>query len=108
MGLHLIAYNIKGIDSDSGYGPYFIVEKYNGFDSVRHSGDRDFWSEVDFKYRPDGDDPSNYERQYFRPADFDFARSWVKNRVIECNQQRLLDLLDDMEKDETLYLYASI
>jgi len=110
MGLHIIAYRIVGVDEDEGWGgrkiKFLKTEEYRAFDSVRHSGDREFAALEFVKHPDDGDD---FEERYYRPKDIVAAKEWVKttDQMPDFNRPRLLKLLEDMEADPTIYLYFS-
>lgn len=109
MGLNILAYRVTGVEYDEDYSgrkyPILKTEKYEKFDSARYSGDREFVSSVDFKPHPQ--DGVDFEERFYRPKDFSVARQWVKDNIIDGNQPRLLTLLEEMEKDESIYLYFS-
>lgn len=67
---------------------------------MRHSGDTEFVVENEFVFI-DSDNQVE-EQELARPKDFNKSRKWIKENIVECNQQRLLDALDKIEVDETL------
>jgi hypothetical protein len=84
--------------------PYEITSSGNAievdwFDSLRYVGDEDFLCNVRW-YRHSKD---LYD--YFRPLDFVEAKEWVKSNIVESNQPRLLNLLDNMESNPNLWAY---
>jgi hypothetical protein len=109
MGLNIMAYLITGVEEAENWSfgtiKYLKTEKFNDFDDLRYSGDREFASNVKFVRHPEGG--VDFEERYYRPENLGDSREWVKANVIECNQPRLLKLLDDMEKYPNLYLYFS-
>jgi hypothetical protein len=111
MGLHIIAYRIIGIDTEEDYSgkpiKYLKTESYKGFDSIRHSGDGDFATDIEFIKHPD--DGEDFEERYYRPKDIEQAKQWVLNsgKIPDCNQSRLLKLLEDMSIDPLLYICFS-
>jgi hypothetical protein len=112
MGLNIIAYEITGEAEYEDWGfqkhKYKVVQGYDGFDSCRYSGDRDFVTTdaLDWEEIPDSD-YSMETRFYNRPKDIDKAREWIKANVYEGNQSRLLKLMDDMEANPNLVIYNS-
>ncbi len=76
------------------------------FDSTRHAGDKEFC--VAMAGRCDGRLDKYGEEGYWKPrkSEFDFARRWVVGNIMECNQKRLLDLLDRLEADGGLWLQS--
>jgi|GEM_PF-5565781 len=111
MGLNIIAYRITGVDEVEGWSgkteKHLTTESYKQFDSLRYSGDRDFASDIEWQKHPD--DGEDFEERYYRPKDLEKAKIWVgeTDKVPDCNKPRLIKLLDDMEKDPTIYLYFS-
>lgn len=108
MGLNIIAYRLIGTETEpAGHGfpeqTYYKTETFYQFDSTRYSGDRDFVIENEF-ISPMMDP----EERYNRPKDFVACRKWIENRnMLEGNKKRLLDLLESMEKDESIHLCFS-
>lgn len=78
--------------------PYYLTERQDWFDYLRYSGDREFFAENEFEYIHEDIE----EQQLVRPKNFNKCREWVKEKVIEGNQQRLLNALNKMEQDNTL------
>lgn len=79
--------------------PYYETQRQDWFDYLRYSGDREFVLENEFTYV---DEDAEEDMELARPSDFNKTREWVKNNVYKGNQQRLLEALDKLEKDETL------
>ena len=111
MGLNIIAYRITGVEEIENWSgrkeKYLHTENYKQFDSLLYSGDRDFVSDNEFQKHPgDGDD---FNERYYRPKDLEKTKSWVRNtdKVPEFNKPRLIKLIDDMEKDLSIYLCFS-
>ena len=81
--------------------------EYPEWDYVRHTGDRAFW---DFLCETEGMlDTSLGEdgELYHRPADIPAARAFVENISGDFQKERLLSLLDILEREPTYWLYAS-
>ena len=70
------------------------------FPSHDIGGDRDFVVENEFEFIDNDNEVE--EQELARPKDFNKCREWIKEKVYEGNQQRLLNALDKMENDETL------
>jgi hypothetical protein len=106
MGLNIIAYRITGT-AEGCLGETFLdFEPYDNFDGLRYSGDNDFASNENIEWdwvRPD------IEKRYYRPKDINKAIKWVKNteKIPIGNKSRLLNLLYEMLKDETLCVVFS-
>jgi|ERR1700761_2550660 len=103
MGLNIGIYRLSKARDEEGY---LLEEKRVestsvGWDHLRYSGDRDFALSNLF-YRVSDREP-NPESFYHRPNDFNEVRDWVRANVVPGNQARLLNILDVLEKDETLY-----
>ena len=95
MGIHLIPYKISAGN----------LSEFKDFDSCRFQGDLEFAStqEIDRIYKTLHD-----EDIYWRPKDFTKAKQWViEHAVAEGNRDRLVELLNHMEQDETLWIYNS-
>ena len=111
MGLNIIAYRIIGVEEDEGWhgnkAKWLKTEDYKQFGSLRYSGDRDFASDIEWQKHPD--DGDDFEERYYRPKDLKKAKTWAAetDKVPDCNKPRLIKLLDEMEKDQTIYLYFS-
>jgi hypothetical protein len=107
MGLHIIPYRLKDRIEVEDYGNYyteFETEKVE-FDSLRYSGDKDFISETKWIYLYDDPNDTN-SRLYQRPENISIVIEWI-NENITNNQQRLLDLLELMNKDVNIWIYVS-
>lgn len=105
MGVHISVYKIVDTEIIEDYTQsflYYHTEEQDWFDFIRHSGDRDFASS-DLFYAVD----SEQEQSLYRPKDFDESREWVRDNVVECNQHRLLEALNRMERDENLVFHFS-
>lgn len=104
MGLHLWISKFIGTEEDEPFGEapitYYNTKRQDWFDSVRHSGDKEFVLDNDFTYIDHAREVE--ERSLARPVDFNKSREWVKEHVYEGNQERLLNALDKMEKDKSL------
>ncbi len=102
MGLNIILVKVTGIETAKGWNNhddvYFNYDKQTWFDSLRHSGDRDFVMGNEMM-RPF---PQDTEDHFARPKDFEKAKEWVKSNVFEGNQPRLLKCLEEMQKDDKL------
>jgi hypothetical protein len=80
--------------------PYYEQESQNWFDSLRHSGDREFITSGLFAdYDEDG--------EFCRPRDFEVCRQWVRKNIFEGSQARLIEAIDRMEQDESLVFWYS-
>jgi len=82
-----------------------------GFDGTKWVGDREF---LDYLFNHGVWEIMNEETSVARPQDFHHARFWVLNDFVQFvhaeatgNRDRWLALFDEMERDPTLYLYAS-
>lgn len=107
MGLNICAYNITVTDLVR-KGNSLHAERYEGFDSCRYTGDRDFIDSDNIKWLPHPEGGLDFEEEYYRPENIQQAREWViGSNIFEGNKPRLLKLLDDMEADPTLYIYCS-
>lgn len=105
MGLHIIPYRIKGRDS----GGYLITESVEipGFDTARHSGDRDFVGQYEFfdTIRDESRYPDGHS--YCRPKSQ--MLDWIKSSdLIEGNKNRLFDLMFFLEKNDDVWLFLSV
>lgn len=112
MGVHICPYILKKKVTDDYGDNYWETEEYNGFDHIRYSGDRDFvtTNEIDWDEEldnPDGKTMGSIGRNYNRPKDIDKAIKWVKENVYKGNQERLINLLEEMRKNEKLFIYCS-
>lgn len=77
------------------------------FDSFRYGGDREYGAaKLEWEYKTCGN-VYCCDYLYKRPKDFETHRSWIKQNIIEANQNRLLAALDTMEKDENIYFEFS-
>src|SRR6202000_1504334 len=74
--------------------PFYKIERQDWFDSCRHSGDRDFIMNNDFKYLDE--DVDSFEQSLMRPVDLDAALEWVRKNIYEGNQARLIEVLEKM------------
>jgi hypothetical protein len=100
MGINISVSKVTGIIEDTWRGKpatFHTTERLDWFDTYRHSGDRDFVIENEFEFIDE-----QTENGLARPKDFNKCREWVKSKIYEGNQQRLLDALDKIEADETL------
>lgn len=99
MGIHISVKKILGTTMEEAWGAslfsYVETEDQKWFDHLRHSGDADFVSQNKFVSLDD-------ESRYKRPEDFTICRKWVNENVVECNRQRLLTALDNLEQDNSL------
>lgn len=104
MGLNLWVSKFISKEEEETFGgrmvPYYNTEHQDWFDSVRYSGDKDFVLDNDFTYLDS--DLEVEERSLARPVNFYRSKEWVKKHVHKGNQERLLNALDKMEKDESL------
>ncbi len=110
MSVNIIAYRVLGLSKEDTFGgrieEFIDTERYTKFDSFRYSGDKEFISKVEFIPHPNS--ASDFEDRYYRPKDFLAARNFINSdEVPECNRPRLLTLIDDMEKDQSIYLLFS-
>lgn len=108
MGLHIIAYKLKGKLHDEYAGYYWDTEGYEGFDSLRYGGDKEFASQEFFIETTDKDIRSGFDdQQYYRITDHEKASEWVRANLPDGNQRRLLKLIEDMQNDHTLHITFS-
>ncbi len=93
MGVNLILYRVNH-------------ERVKDWDSVRRAGDREFCSlDIEKEFINVGH-PRDGET-HWRPRNIKGAIDWVKVHVPVENQQRLIDVLQQMESDCDLYFYSS-
>ncbi len=104
MGINISVRKVTGKTMEETWGgktvPYYTTERQDWVDYLRYSGDRDFVVENEFEFIDNDNEVE--EQELARPKYFNKCREWVKEKVYEGNQQRLLNALDKMEKDETL------
>lgn len=79
--------------------PFYETKTQDWFDYLRYSGDSDFVLENEFTYI---DEDAEEDIRLARPSDFNKTRQWIRDNLSEGNQDRLLEALDKLEKDETL------
>lgn len=81
-------------------------ERVAEWDSVRHSGDRDFYAEGSATAAWEQFDEDH--KAYWRP-DTSHMREWLANSpsVPEMNRPRLLALLDLIDRDPNVWVYGS-
>ena len=110
MGVNLFPYVLKERIEDP-YGKYFDKERFEEFDSLRYAGDRDFiCSDIEWLEEldnPEGRSLGEVGQNFSRPADIDEAIRWIENNISENRQKRLIDLMEEMKKNENLYIYPS-
>lgn len=111
MGLHIIPKILKYKVSLDSYPPqtYWETEKFESFDSIRCSGDTDFIynSNLDWIYEHDDSNNIDYEHSFRRPKNIEVAIEWVKNNTPKSNIDRLLSLLNDLDKNGNIWLVIS-
>ena len=104
MGINISVRKVTGKTMEETWGgktvSYYTTERQDWFDYLRYSGDRDFVVENEFEFIDNDNEVE--EQELARPKDFNKCREWIKEKVYEGNQQRLLNALDKMENDETL------
>ena len=105
MGVHISVRKITGKTMEKLWNnkeiPYYTVECQEWWDTIRHSGDREFILENEFT-AVDTDNEVE-EQEYFRPTNFEKSINWVnETQLPESNKQRLLTALNRMKDDETL------
>jgi len=105
MGINLFVKKVIGKTTEELWNgktvPFYETEALETFDSIRHSGDREFVVENEFVFMDDQNPVE--EQELARPKDFAKCREWVKNtRYPEGNKNRLLGALDMLENDESL------
>ena len=101
MGIHIGVVTFAG-------DRYRDSEDYHDWwDSIRYAGDREFaeWllSEQNAirKHYPN---ELRWETEYLRPSDLDKAEQWVRENIPwNENQRRLMDVLQRMRADPTLW-----
>jgi hypothetical protein len=98
MGINISMYRV--IDSER-------ARESDQFDWLRHSGDNEFMSWLVRHSVVRRSEVVDGGEDYHRPADFDAARVWVQENIVEDNQPRLLDALALMEADASLWFNAS-
>ncbi|WP_196892975.1 hypothetical protein [Aureivirga marina] len=116
MGLNIKVFSLSNINYDENSDRNFIsnknVKAFENFDSSKKSGDEDFifseaifWDEVIHEEDLE-EDEFLLEVIYQRPEDILEAKEWIQKNIQKEHQKRLLDLMDYLEKDESLYLLA--
>lgn len=104
MGINISVRKVTGKTMEETWGGktvhYYTTERQDWFDHLRYTGDRDFVVDNEFVFLDNDNEVE--EQELARPKDFNKCREWVKEKVVECNQYRLLNALDKMEADETL------
>jgi len=111
MGVNIIPYYIGDKIEEDGFHRTITAYKateHPEFDSMRHSGDREFVYSEDLDWITlidDPKDPASYI--YQRPSDLTKATNWVKDNIDENNQSRLIDLFEEMRENVNLYIYVS-
>lgn len=108
MGVNIIVCRIVKKTMEDGWNdnkiPFYETARVEWWDSLRHSGDKDFIIENKFDCYDDSDDEGC---EYVRPNDFNKCREWIKKKIFEGNQPRLLKAMDEMEKDKSLTFHWS-
>jgi hypothetical protein len=96
MSMNIFIYDVeKTEDWDNPIEPEW-------WESSQHTGDADFWYEVDWHHHPDA------ELQYRRPANFDIAKAWVERHIEPSgNRSRLLEALERMQDDTALWMHRA-
>lgn len=112
MGIHIIAKTVSKRVTEKGLGfeyKYIESKEWEGFDFIRRSGDKDliFDSDIEWVYLYDDPEKPDYENSYRRPRSIDIAKNWVKENIVEKDQERLLDLFSAMEKNTKLWITIS-
>lgn len=109
MGINISVRKIIGkVKAKSIHGEYmyYTTEEQDWFDSLRYYGDRDFVLDNDFVYVDEELD--EYYAELARPKDFEKCREWVSKKDLnEHNKRRLIEMLDKLEKDNSLVLVWS-
>lgn len=109
MGIHISVRKIvektkeKSLHGDY---TYYKTEEQEWFDSLRYYGDRDFVLENEFIYM---DEEEGYN-ELARPKDFEKCRRWVKEKgkdLTVSNKDRLMEMLNKLEQDNSLVLFWS-
>jgi hypothetical protein len=105
MGLNIYAYLVNKINDEEFDGE----EDFKDWNSSsRGPGDKEIALGIEWNWIGDAKCKRPWdgvhEINYRRPADLKKARFWVKSNVPEDYQDRLLNLLDNMEKFPNLYL----
>jgi hypothetical protein len=102
MGVHIILYRLKLERDEHGYlaSEDDVSEEFN-WDIIRRTGDKEFASSDNFNSVADR--IPNSESYFHRPSSFENTKMWVRNYIVAPNQKRLLDILEIMGKDESLY-----
>jgi hypothetical protein len=114
MGINIMALKLKEQEEVETWGggtyTHWKTESIDSFDSYRRSGDREFIfdSNIEWKYQSDGPDDDMWAYSYMKPEHPNKAREWVKANVYKANQERLLNIIDLMEKEKDIYLHYSI
>jgi len=110
MGVNIHAHILKERGISMGY-VYWDTDRFEGFSTLGHAGDREFVSTSEIEWHEEPDDPNQpfgtEGESYIRPKNIDNAISWVIRSVHECNQLRLVRLLEDMRKNERLFICVS-
>lgn len=103
MGVNIYAYKIAERNED-GKIPATEID----FDTDKYAGDRDFMSSLDWDCINEYENVFMSDVMYCRPQNIEKAKDWVLNNLPEGNQPRLLNLLDKMADDESIYIYFSV
>lgn len=103
MGVNISVIKIVSKTMEEGWHknlvPYYHTQNQYWFDHLRYGGDKDFIIENEFQSYDDSDDEG---MEYVRPKDFNKCRKWVHENIVEGNKPRLLNALNELEKDSTL------
>ena len=101
MGIHIHIYKVER----AGDRIVTAEESDAPFENARHTGDVEFVGNSDlFDHIYDRD----IEMAFYRPISFDDTRKWVTENIeADGNKLRLLNILELMGKDETMYFNTS-
>lgn len=92
MGLNIHVHDLSGPER---YG----TTQQEWWDVMRHEGDADFYlcEATEWEWKSFDDE------WYKRPMDFGALRAWIRENIFEGNQPRLLEALDRMEENPSLW-----
>ena len=105
MGVNILVKKIISKQLQETWGgkvfTHYMTENQDWFDSLRYRGDFQFVFENEWEF-VDVENPIE-EQELVRPKNFAKCRDWVNNSILlEGNKNRLINVLDVMEKDESL------
>lgn len=98
MGLHIIVRKVgECVTTDYGDVDYDTSD-LEWWDVLRYVGDKEFVSNNEFTYGSE---------DYCRPSDISKCRTWIVENIPDARQPRLLNLMDRIDDDPTIFLKFS-